>query len=52
MPEMIAALHSCGSDARLTVYPNARHDAWTETYANPDVYAWLLGHTRRLEGRP
>lgn len=51
MPEMIAALHECGSDARLIVYPHARHDAWTETYANPDVYAWLLVHSRCHQNR-
>ena len=33
------------AEARLTVYPEVEHDAWTATYANPDVYAWLLRHT-------
>ena len=27
---------------KFTVYPNAGHDAWTETYANPKLYDWLL----------
>jgi predicted peptidase len=30
------------SDVQLTVYPNAKHDSWTETYANPELYRWLL----------
>ena len=30
----------------LTVYPEAQHDSWTETYANPELYAWLLKHSR------
>lgn len=34
---------------RLTVYPEAQHDAWTETYANPELYAWLLRHARPAE---
>lgn len=32
------------NDVQLTVYPEAHHDSWTETYANPDLYAWLLRH--------
>jgi predicted peptidase len=44
---MVAALRDAGADdVRLTVYPDAEHDAWSETYANPELYAWLLGHER------
>lgn len=37
-------------DVRLTIYPDADHDAWSPTYdlsAGHDVYGWLLGHERR-----
>ena len=34
------------ADVKLTVYPNAGHDAWTETYNNPELYKWLLAHHR------
>lgn len=34
-------------ETQLTVYPDALHDAWTETYANPELYAWLLRHARQ-----
>lgn len=37
-------------DVRLTVYPEADHDAWSRTYdlsAGHDIYAWLLSHTNR-----
>ena len=27
-------------------YPEAGHDAWTETYSNPALYDWLLQHER------
>ncbi|HWV99436.1 MAG TPA: prolyl oligopeptidase family serine peptidase [Candidatus Acidoferrum sp.] len=37
-------------DVNLTVYPEAGHDAWTETYNNPQLYEWLLKH-QRLSGR-
>ena len=43
---MVEALQKAGGDARLTVYPDASHDAWTPTYANPEFYEWLLSHRR------
>ena len=44
---MIAALKDVGAtDVKLTVYPEAGHDSWTESYANPELYAWLLQHVR------
>jgi predicted peptidase len=47
---MVRALKECGGDVRLTVYPEAGHDSWSETYANPELYEWLLTH--RLPGKP
>ena len=41
---MVSRLRASGGDVRFTVYPDAGHDAWTETYANPEVYEWLLSH--------
>jgi predicted peptidase len=44
---MVAALKKVGvTDLQLTVYPEAKHDSWTETYNNPELYAWLLKHKR------
>lgn len=42
--EMVRAVLAAGGDAKLTVYPNAGHDSWTETYENEDLYDWLLSH--------
>lgn len=44
--EMVEALLEVGGNVKLTVYPEAGHDAWTETYDNPALYTWLLGHAR------
>lgn len=44
--EMIEAIKAAGGSPRFTVYPGVKHDSWTETYANPEVYAWLLSHRR------
>lgn len=46
--DMIRALQAAGhKEAKLTVYPDANHDSWTETYENPELYDWLLSHQRR-----
>jgi predicted peptidase len=44
--EMVEVLRQCGGDVQLMVYPEAGHDAWTATYANPELYTWLLTHSR------
>ncbi|HYG77473.1 MAG TPA: alpha/beta fold hydrolase [Planctomycetota bacterium] len=44
--DMIASLKKVGSSAKLTVYPNAGHDSWTETYNNDELYQWLLKQKR------
>jgi len=31
---------------KLTMYPEAGHDSWTETYNNPELYEWLLSKSR------
>jgi len=38
---VITALIACGGNPTFTVYPDAYHDSWTQTYANPAVYEWL-----------
>ncbi len=44
---MIAVLKKTGvTDSKLTVYPEAGHDSWTETYNNPELYQWFLEHQR------
>ncbi len=44
--EMVASLKRAGGDVRLTVYPEAQHDSWTETYDNPKLYEWFLSHRK------
>jgi predicted peptidase len=39
---LVEALQSCGGMVRYTLYPDAGHDAWTETYSDPALYTWLL----------
>jgi len=44
--DMVEALKRAGGDAQLTIYPEAEHDSWTETYNNPKLYEWFLSHRR------
>lgn len=44
--QMVEALKKSGGSPKLTVYPDAGHDSWTETYANPAFYQWLLEQRR------
>ena len=44
---MVNALKKVGcTDVKLTIYPEAQHDSWTQTYANPELFTWFLQHSR------
>ena len=45
--EMVRAIEAAGGNVRFTVYPDAAHDSWTETYDNPELYEWLLNQRRK-----
>ncbi len=42
--KMVDAVNDCGGTARLTVYPENKHDAWSDTYSNQEVFDWMLSH--------
>lgn len=44
---MIEATKRCGVEAELTIYKGGNHNAWDETYANPEIYKWLLQHKKK-----
>jgi predicted peptidase len=44
---MVNALKAVGcTDIKLTIYPEAGHDSWTQAYAEPELFPWLLKHSR------
>lgn len=45
--EMVEAVERSGGNARLTSYPGVGHDSYTQTYANPELYQWLLQQQKR-----
>ncbi len=44
--QMVAALKACGGNVKFTLYPDAKHDSWAATYANPQLYDWFLQHKK------
>ena len=44
--QMVERLKSCGSSVKFTVYPEANHDSWTETYNNEELYKWFLEQSK------
>ncbi len=44
--DLVKKLRSLGADVKFTVYPDAGHDSWTETYLNPELYRWFLSHRK------
>ncbi len=44
---MVMLMHDLGNrDVKLTIYPEAKHDCWMQTYTNAELYAWFLKHSR------
>lgn len=43
---MVDAMQAAGGDVKFTIYPEAGHDSWTESYANPELHEWLLQQKR------
>jgi predicted peptidase len=43
---MADALQARGADVKLTVLRGVGHDSWTQTYAMPELYEWLLRHRK------
>jgi len=48
--EMVEALKKIGGNVKFTVYPEAHHDSWTQAYATPELYDWLLQQRRNSTG--
>jgi len=46
----VLALEECGGEVEWTLYPDAGHfETYDRAYRDPDLYAWMLAHTRTLE---
>ncbi len=45
--QIIAAIKAAGGKPKLTLYPNANHNAWDPAYGDPALAKWLLSQRRR-----
>ena len=45
--EMVDALKAVNGNVKFTVYPEAGHDSWTESYNNQELYSWFLKHKKQ-----
>ena len=45
--KLIDAVNECGGKAKLTIYPENGHDAWSDTYNSHEVFRWLLSNTNK-----
>lgn len=44
--KMVRAIRQFNGNVRYTLYPNAGHDSWTETYESKELYDWFLSNNR------
>lgn len=44
---LVDSLKKINPRVKFTVYPDAEHDSWTETYNNDSVFAWLFAQQKR-----
>ncbi len=44
--QMVEAIKAGGGNVEFTIYPEVDHNSWTEAYADPKLYEWLLKHKR------
>jgi predicted peptidase len=45
--DIVDAFKKAGADIKYTRYEGVGHDAWTQTYDNPELYTWFLAHERK-----
>ena len=45
--EMVNAIRKRGGEVKFTIYPEAGHDSWTESYNNQELYDWFLEHRKQ-----
>ena len=44
--EMASGLQGLGADVKFTIMHGVGHDSWTQTYATPELYEWMLRHRK------
>ena len=46
--EMVKSIKDSGGEkVKMTIYHGVKHNSWSQTYANPEIYQWLLKQQRK-----
>ncbi|WP_425614586.1 prolyl oligopeptidase family serine peptidase [Anatilimnocola sp. NA78] len=45
--DMIAAIKAAGGEPKYTEYAGVAHNSWSQTYSNPEFYAWLFAQQKK-----
>ena len=45
--QLVFRVKQCLGNAKLTIYENTGHDAWTATFNDPEVFEWLLTNKKK-----
>ncbi len=49
--QMVNALENAHApEVKFKRYPDLKHDSWTPTYNDPELYRWMLSHRREVKG--
>ena len=48
--KMVNAVNRYGGNARLTIYPENKHNCWSDAYGSPALYEWFLTHENNNAG--
>lgn len=44
---MVNGVNRAGGNAKLTIFPEAHHNAWDPTYENPEYWEWMLAQKKQ-----
>ncbi|BDS07753.1 hypothetical protein NT6N_27930 [Oceaniferula spumae] len=44
---MVKALKKAGATPKYTEYPGVGHNSWSQTYRNPEVWAWMFSQKKK-----
>ena len=47
--KMVKLVNYFGGNAKLTIYPENEHNAWSDTFSNPELYEWFLKYENKNE---
>ena len=43
---MVKQINLKGGNAKITIFADATHDAWTPTYTDPKIWEWMFEQKR------